>query len=234
MIVVLFLINIIQYQLLAQEYSHSFFVKLLEIMDYFLNLKIKIHGNIDNVKNKKLLVMCNHYDGIDLFAISKIFGYNKLYTIVKHDLVGSSDHKNLLSDIFYYFKNVFYYSGNFIPYKRGDKDDGVIIKEIIIDKITNGNNILIFPEGRGRIDGIPKDFKHGIFKLAVENKLNILPISIKYDKDAGSEMYEPIDLFKWFDLSADIYIHDIVSCENKDYLKLKDDVLKIITDVLVV
>lgn len=232
MIVIAVLINIIQYQLLPQVYSHPFFIKLLKIMVYFLNLKIKIHGNIDNVNKKQVLVMCNHYDGVDFFAISHIYGYNKLYTIVKHDLVGSSYHKNLLSDIFYYLKNSFYYSSYFVPYKRGDKDDGNIIKEIIIDKLTK-DNILIFPEGRSRTDGVPKDFKHGIFKLAVDHHLNILPISIKYDKDAGTETNGQKNLFKWFDLTADIYIHDIVSCENNDYLQLKDDILKTITDVLV-
>ena len=68
---------------------------------------------------------------------------------------------------------------------------------------------------------------------AVENKLNILPISIKYDKNAGSEMNGPVDLFKWLDLSANIHVHDIVSSENKDFLKLKDEVFKIITSVLI-
>jgi 1-acyl-sn-glycerol-3-phosphate acyltransferase len=202
-------------------------------MSNILNLKITLHGNTDNLKNNKLLVMCNHYDGIDYFAISQILDYTKLYTIVKHDLVGSSHHQNFVSDLFYYFKNVLYHSAYFVPYKRGDKDDSAIIKQIIVDKIENNNNVLIFPEGRARTDGIPQDFKHGIFKLAVENKFNILPISIKYDKDAGSEMNAPVDLFRWADLSANVYIHDIVKSENKDFLQLKDEVFKIITNVLI-
>jgi 1-acyl-sn-glycerol-3-phosphate acyltransferase len=191
-----------------------------------------VHGNSDNLKKNKLLVMCNHYDGMDFFALSHLLNCNKLYTIVKDDLVGGSNHQSFISDIFYYFKNAFYHSSNFVPYKRGVKDDSSIIKKIIVEKIEN-NNILIFPEGRARTNGIPEDFKHGIFKLAVENKLNILPISIKYDKNAGSEMNGPVDLFKWVDLSANIHVHDIVSSENKDFLKLKDEVFKIITSVLI-
>jgi 1-acyl-sn-glycerol-3-phosphate acyltransferase len=231
--VVLSILNIIFFKILPEIYSHNFFVRIVTIMINVLNLKINLHGNADNLKKNKLLVMCNHYDGMDFLIISKIFGYNKLHTIVKDDLVGSSYHKNFVSDLFYYFKNAFYNSGCFIPYKRGDKDDGAIIKKIIVEKIENNNNILIFPEGRARTNGIPEDFKYGIFKLAVENKFNILPISIKYDKDAGSEMNEPVNLFKWIGLSANVYVHDIVSSENKDILQLKDEVFKIITSVLI-
>ena len=232
-VVVIVIINIISFKILPEIYSHMFFIKIIETLIYILNFKIYVHGNTDNLKKNKLLVMCNHYDGIDFIALSNILSPNKLYTIVKHDLVGGSNHQSFISDMFYYFKNAFYYSGCFIPYKRGDKDDSAIIKKIIVEKIENNNNILIFPEGRARTDGIPEDFKHGIFKLAVENKLNILPISIKYDKNAGSEMNGPVDLFKWLDLSANIHVHDIVSSENKDFLKLKDEVFKIITSVLI-
>ena len=230
LIVMIIIINIILFKILPDLYTHSFFVKLIVNI---LNLKITLHGNTDNLKKNKLLVMCNHYDGMDFFALSHLLNCNKLYTIVKDDLVGSSHHQSFLSDIFYYFKNIFYHSSNFVPYKREDKDDGIIIKKIIIDKLENNDNILIFPEGRARTNGMPQDFKHGIFKLAVENKLNILPISIKYDKDAGSEMNGPVNLFKWADLSANIHVHDIINSENKDFLQLKDEVFKIITSVLV-
>ena len=225
--------NIMQYLILPEIYNHAIFNKLLYFVLYFVNIKYTLHGNIDNLKNNKLLVLCNHYDGIDFFVISHVFGHNKLYTIVKDDLVGSSHHRSLLSDIFFYFKNVLYCSSYFIPYKRGDKDDSIVIKKIIINKLEKNENVLVFPEGRARTNGIPKDFKHGIFKIAVENEFNILPITIKYDKNAGSEMNEPVDLFNWVDIFADIYIHDIVSSKNKDYLQLKDDVFKIITDPLV-
>jgi len=231
-VVSIVIINIFLYLILPEKYSLMIYKKLFGFINYLINLKITLHGNTDNLKKNKLLVMCNHYDGIDFLAISDIFDHNKLYSIVKHDLVGSPHHKSLLSDFFYYFKNVFYYSYNFIPYKRGDKDDGVVIKKIIVDKLKQNENILIFPEGRARIDGIPKDFRHGIFKLAVENQFNILPITIKYNKDAGSEMNKEVNVFRWVDLTADIYVHDIVSSENKDPLQLKDDVFKIITNIL--
>jgi len=232
LVVVIAIINVISFKILPEIYSHMFFIKIIKILIYILNLKINVHGNTDNLKKNKLLVMCNHYDGIDFFALKDLLSSNKLYSVVKDDLVGGT-HESVVSDIFSYFKNAFYISGCFIPYKRGDKDDGAIIKKIIVEKIENNSNILIFPEGRSRTNGIPEDFKHGIFKLAVENKLNILPISIKYDKNAGSEMNGPVNLFKWADLSANIHVHDIVSSENKDFLQLKDEVFKIITSVLI-
>ncbi len=73
LVVILVIINIILFKILPDIYSHNLFIKLVKIMSNILNLKITLHGNTDNLKNNKLLVMCNHYDGIDYFAISSKF-----------------------------------------------------------------------------------------------------------------------------------------------------------------
>lgn len=235
-------INMLQYSIVPSDYLSKFIYNkfLFKIVTYLLNLKIKIHGDKSKLKEEQLLVLCNHYQGLDFFVIYNLFNNcnRPLYTVAKNDIVGSSDDQNIISSFLFYIKNTFIRSNSFIPYKRGDKEDGKVVKNIIIDKLNSKNNILLFPEGTTRRDGIPKDFKHGIFKLSIENKLKILPISIKYSEDIGIQKGDPLVLFDWIDNKVDVYIHDIIDCEKEyneskenDYLELKDKVLHTICSV---
>jgi 1-acyl-sn-glycerol-3-phosphate acyltransferase len=126
-----------------------------------------------------------------------------------------------------------------IPYKRGDKEDGSNVKNKIVESLHSGKNILVFPEGTARRDGIPKDFKVGIFQLAIENKLRILPITIKYDKDIGSEKGEPVKFLNLFNNGVNIYIHDIIDETDECYqindpVALKQKTFNIITSAMLI
>ena len=111
-----------------------------------------------------------------------------------------------------------------IPYKRGDKDDGQNVKNTIKEYLANDKNILIYPEGCAHRNGIPVAFKQGIFDLAVENKMNILPITIKYNRDIGAEKWEPPNTKMMFDNEVDIYIHDVINSGMDDCYKANDPV----------
>ncbi len=204
-----------------------------------MNTQIKIHGNVDNFQNNNLLIMANHYDGyIDGNIIYNLYYKNNtiepLYTIVKADMFGNSKDKSKIMKSLSCCKNSIMNSLYFIPYKRGDKEDGQNVKNILIDALHNGKNILVFPEGTTHKDGIPKDFKNGIFQLALENKLRILPITLKYEKDIGSEKGEPINFSNLFDNVCNIYIHDLIDendeCyKTNDFLALKEKTFNIIS-----
>jgi 1-acyl-sn-glycerol-3-phosphate acyltransferase len=45
-------------------------------------------------------------------------------------------------------------------------------------KLINGTSVVIFPEGTRSISGFPGNFKKGAFKLALDLRLPILPITI--------------------------------------------------------
>jgi 1-acyl-sn-glycerol-3-phosphate acyltransferase len=131
----------------------------------------------------------------------------------------------------YYVKSTLINSCGFIPYKRGDREDGALIKNIIVDKINAGTNILIFPEGTTTKNGIPQEFKNGIFHLAINNNLTILPITLKYALDIGWAEGESVNLFKWFDNHVDVYIHPPVdSGKELGFQTLKDKVFKTICE----
>ena len=238
-IVILVLINILQYKLFPFSLSKKINRDLIKMILVLMNAKIKIHGNVEALNNNNLLLMANHYDGIIDVAVLFDLYYNnnknnKLYTIVKHNIVGDPNDQVFVSKMMSYMKDSFLKSLCLIPYKRGDKEDGAAVKQIIAETLKNGSNILIFPEGTTRTDGVPKDFRHGIFQLAIEKKMNILPITLKYNKDIGSERGEPVNIFNVFDNEVDIYIHDIIDSEvdecykKKDFLALKQKTFDII------
>jgi 1-acyl-sn-glycerol-3-phosphate acyltransferase len=234
--IVLFII--FQFILLPNFINKIIYVFLIKLCIITLGLKINIHGDKKLLNNNKILIFSNHYNGIDFIALTNLFyNYNKsgttLYTIAKYDLVGNEIDKNILSVLFNYIKKSFFNSLNLLPYKRGDTEDGKKVKNIIVNKLNENDNILIFPEGTSRKDGIPKDFKIGIFQTAIDNNLQILPVTLKYNKNIGLEKNDPLILFDWFDVDVDIYIHDKINSSTyeslqNDPIKLKDKVLKII------
>jgi 1-acyl-sn-glycerol-3-phosphate acyltransferase len=223
----MFLFNVLQYYIFPLKISNSIYAVLNKILLALLNTKIKIHGNTDALKNDNVLLMSNHYDGImDVAVLSKLYyNHNKkniINTVVKHNIIGDPNDKQIITDLLYYVKDSIIKSLYFIPYKRGDREHGKVVKNIIADAIEDNKNILIFPEGTTHIDGISKDFRHGIFQLAVEKKMNILPITLKYDKDIGSERNDPLNLHNLFDNTVDIYIHDLIDCNVDECYKIGD------------
>ena len=239
LITICVLLNVLQYHLFYSGISKLIYNCVININNFLLNTPFKIHGNTENFKKNKLLIMMNHYDGIlDWHIINKLYykhnNTNMLHTIVKSDIVGDPKNRSFLLNSISYLKNAFINSSYFISYIRGNKEDGNLVKNKIVNSLYNDKNIIIFPEGTTRINGIPKDFKHGIFQLAIDNKLDILPITIKFNKDIGIEKEDPLNFKLLFDNMADVYIHDIITSEteecykNNDYIGLKDKTLKII------
>jgi 1-acyl-sn-glycerol-3-phosphate acyltransferase len=221
------LINIILYHLLPPALSKRIYLVVNEIAVFLLNVKVTLHGNTDLLQKKNILIMSNHYDGmLDSNIIYNLYYKNNsntmLHTVVKADIVGDAADKSLLLNLMAYVKNAFITSSYLIPYKRGDKEDGKVVKETIADYLQNNKNVLIYPEGTTRKNGVPKDFKHGIFQLAVEKKASILPITLKFARDCGTEKGEPANFYDLFDNEVDVYLHDLIDSETDDCYKTND------------
>lgn len=239
LIFILIIINIIFYFIFPENISKNIWHIIVKLCIMLMNIKTNIHGDKGKLNTNNLLIMCNHTDGLNDGSIIYNLYYNNnkeniLYTIVKSNIVGDSNDNSILSNILSYIKTSILKSLHFISYTRGNKENGLVVKNIVADYIKNNKNILVFPEGTTRKNGIPKEFKHGIFQLAIEHNMNILPITIKYDKDIGTEREEPLNMSLIFNNNADVYIHDIIDCEtdecykNKDFLALKNKTFDII------
>jgi 1-acyl-sn-glycerol-3-phosphate acyltransferase len=218
-IYIIFIINIIKRT--SNITFVNFFVN-------FFNLKIKVVGkkNLQNYGKLKLVIMSNHLNGIDhpiiIHTLNSFTNRQKnIYTIVKHNLLGDEIDNNPISDFFSLFKNNIYNKLNFISYERGNKKDGEKIKNEMLKLLNNNNNILLFPEGNCTRSGIPQDFKPGCFRLCAENNIWILPISLKFNKNIGLNKDDSVNLKKWFNITATVYIHEPVFHHNWEILKNK-------------
>jgi len=223
--------NVVQYHLFPIWLSKIIYYRMNKIVIFLFGFNIKLLGNVDNLATDNLVIMCNHYDGMDFFPLFDLFyDYNSehmLFTIVKDDIVGDVQDQNMLSYIFSLIKDSYLKSSAFIPYKRSDKDSGSQIRNIITNTLDDDNSILIFPEGTSRKDGIPKDFKNGIFELCCEKSFSILPITLKYKKNIGTEKGEPLIVFNWFDNDVELHIHDTIdNCREKKYIDVKDETME--------
>ena len=223
----LLLIHLVFFYLFPKIISNKIFINLLSSFISLLNIDINIHGNENEFSKNRVLIMANHYhgavDGGLLYDIYYRNNNNNLYTVVKSNFVGDKTDKSYILNILSYIKDYIIKSLKFIPYIRGDKEDGSNVKNIITEYLNNDSNVLIFPEGTTSRTGVPKEFKTGIFRLAIEHQINILPITIIYDKDIGKDNGNiQLDNVNIFDNKANIYIHDMIDSKTSEYYKTND------------
>ena len=186
------------------------------VCNKIFNINITLKSKIPKL-TKPHIIMVNHYNITDSIIIKKILGLH-LYTICKSDLVTS---ENTVLPILNYLEKTFFDTLSIITYVRNNKKSGSDVKEKILDKINEGEHILIFPEGTCHKDGIPKSFKNGIFYLCHENNIPILPLTLKFDKDIGLEREDTFNIYDVFDTNVEVYIHNVES-DSKSMEELKN------------
>jgi 1-acyl-sn-glycerol-3-phosphate acyltransferase len=234
------IVNTLLYLLIrSPQINKIFYILLTKVNDRLTNPTVRVHGNTNNFSNNNLLIMSNHYHGfIDINLIHNLYykhnSIETLHTIVKADYFSDPTYKSKIVNLLSYFQTTLIPSWYFIPYKRGDKEDGKKVRNRIVDALSHEKNIFVFPDGKTFKNGIPQDFKKGTFELAVANKLRILPITIKFAKDIGMENNDPLELLNLFDNVVDIYIHDLIDETDECYTQqnpegLKDKVFDIIS-----
>jgi len=227
-IVILIFVNSIQFIFFNKEISYKFNCYIYTAIMILFNLRIKLKGNVNYLQDANMLILSNHYEGMDFIVIkNSIHCSKKLFAVCKHNVFGDVNDKNKLFDFLSFFKNSIYASNNFIPYIRGKKEDGEAVKNIILEKIKK-DNILVFPEGTSYKNGAPKEFKNGIFHLASDNNFTILPITLIYGSEFGAGRGEPTDLYDWFNLECEVYVHEKITGNN--WLQLKENTFNAIND----
>ena len=225
------ILKIVNYMILT---ILGLFVYYLNISDYLMrflfnltlkNFNIQINTNIDNYNDyNSLIIVSNHYNMTDYLILNSLFLNN--YTIVKDDLFSDSlKNTSFLEKIYLYLDKYISKGVKLIKYKRNDKNSGIIVKNTIVDYIKQRRNIIVFPEGTSSRSGKPLEFKNGLFKLAQEKHIDILPITLKYEKNIGLNKEDKFNLNDLFNINCHIYVHPKVSYKKEN---LKEHVHNII------
>ena len=223
-------INTISYLIFDEERSFKIykFLTKLTVESKILNMNVKFIGNTKLFEKKGSIFIANHQNATDFCLIS-----NQIYKpngICKAELFQLNDMPFYYRILKIFEKNLIK-SYRFIPYERGNKDSGEKVKNIIIDTVNRGENIIVFPDGETRRDGIPKQFKSGLFRTAADNNISIIPLTIKYSKPIGVNREDIINPIKWFNNSATIYIHP--EQKSDKWEELKDNCFNLIKEPMI-
>ena len=211
------LTSYITYYILETIFSRNI-ANMFEYFIYkhiFLNI---LNCNIDTkdfrkmLDNKKYIIMCNHYTGLDYIILRSIF--TDSYTIVKSDLISQRKDHSLIVKMCHLLVNLFIKSGKFISYIKKNVTSRIEVKKTTLQLLKH-SNIIIFPEGLSYIDGRLVSFKKGMFKLAYDENISIIPCSLKYSRDIGMETFKDGSITKlvlsdWIGIDAKLTISDII------------------------
>lgn len=214
-LLILIIINLLSTIFFSKERSYKIYKFLLKMIvnGPIINHKINITGNKKLFGKKGIIIIGNHQNAQDFAIVNNLF--SNVNVICKHNLFKDEDLPVYLK-IFSRLNMLIFEAFRFIPYKRGDKDSGDKVKNIILDKINSGENILVFPEGEPTRDGIPKKFKSGLFITAFENNIPIIPITLKYKKPIGLNREDKINPLKWFNNEVTLVIHNIQNINKEN------------------
>lgn len=117
-------------------------------------------------KREPLVVVANHQSFVD---IPLIFGYLDMN-------VGFVAKKEIKK---WYLFNLWMDRAQCIFLDRSSPKEALKSFNEAIQFIKNGKSVCVFPEGTRTYDGQVGEFKKGSFKLALEPKVKILPVTIK-------------------------------------------------------
>uniref|UniRef100_A0A6C0BE13 Phospholipid/glycerol acyltransferase domain-containing protein n=1 Tax=viral metagenome TaxID=1070528 RepID=A0A6C0BE13_9ZZZZ len=186
----------------------------------FKNIKYTDLEKISNIQNKQkgTILISNHSCNFDYAIVNKIIPCYCVAAIPEYIRNKIKDKK-----LFDMYKIICYdYS----------KESAEYVKDKILELISEGKNVLVFPEGslvriKSRDEELLKPFKKGLFRLAYDNNICILPISqyhyhndnINYFDTHIPDMILEIPLIDSSidNLNVDVQVLNLIDPSEKDF-----------------
>lgn len=164
-------------------------------------------------EGKPLVFVSNHCSMMDIPVILSVFA-SRMGFVAKTQLA------------FVPFVNIFCALLNCVFINRKNRTKSVKSVRKAVEKVKNGQPMLIFPEGTRSKTGKISSFKRGSFHLATESQAVIVPLVIKGDRELAE------DRNKFF-LKKKIILHILepVSTENKNRFEMYETELEIEKEV---
>lgn len=211
---------------LIGSYGINYIYKEKSYWNYISNITLKnkiIYKNTNCLNNLKngYLIISNHVNVTDVVLIRNMID---CYVIGKDSII--SKEYSCLQCV----DNVFFNNLKIIPYKRNNTKSGYIVKKKILSKISNNENVLIFPEGTSQKNchnGI-LPFKKGLFYMAYEYNIKIIPTVIYYtDKNYGLDKETVFSLNNILNNNNKIYVNFIDPIKPSDSTNVDELINKI-------
>jgi 1-acyl-sn-glycerol-3-phosphate acyltransferase len=160
---------------------------------YFFKTNVVGTENIVQLNGKPAVYISNHQSWLDAYALFWI-DFVSLKIVLKREL--------MLIPVVGWALNAI----GHIPFNRSNKKSGSNAIKDCVDLLENNASVFLFPEGTRSKDGKLRPFKIGAFKIAVDNNVPIVPITIHGTRammppgdelslgtdDINVEIYKPI------------------------------------------
>ena len=127
--------------------------------------RVKVEGREKIRSGVTYVMVANHQSLLDILILFRLFAHFKWVSKIENFSIPCIGWNMRLNE--------------YIELRRGDKRSIVEMMTACDATLSQGNSIMMFPEGTRSMDGNLKTFKHGAFTLALRNRLPILPIVVE-------------------------------------------------------
>ncbi len=144
------------------------FIVALAWLVWHIIFRIKVIGRENLIKDRGFILAPNHLSAIDpVFVVTARLWGKRMLILGKEEIFK-------VNPVFsWMFRNV-----GVVPVQRGKGDTEVI--DTAIEKVKNGQGLLIFPEGTRSKDGQLGRLKSGAFVIAAATGADMVPCRIIY------------------------------------------------------
>ncbi len=129
------------------------------------NIKVEIIGVENILMERPQIFMANHQSDFDIFIVLAHLP-GQFRWIVKKELFNIPVFGKAMRN------------AGYIEIDRQNREKAMMSLDQAARKIREGKSVMSFPEGTRSKDGKIKPFKHGMFYLAIQSGVPIVPISI--------------------------------------------------------
>lgn len=172
--------------------SRHFARNWARLLSWLTPMRVNIVGAGNAEPNRSYVVVCNHQSQYDILLV---YGFLDLdfKWVMKQELrkipgLGIGCEK----------------AGHIFIDRSNPRSARAAVAEALV-RLGNGVGILFFPEGTRSLDGKLLPFKKGAFRLAIEQQLPVLPVTL-----VGTRNIMPAKTLKVFPGSATMVIHPAI------------------------
>ncbi len=158
--------------------------EIISVRDFMYPENEIKYNNLEEInklrnKNRGCLILSNHN--------TMLSDYVLIRSVIDAHTVAAAEVFSEYSEYVSKYHDIVSTKAKLIGYKRinstNTESNGEEVKLKIVNNIKNGNHVIVFPEGKMTHGPSLQPFKKGIFYLAYENKIPILPIILDYKNE---------------------------------------------------
>lgn len=194
--------------------SRVFAATWAKTLAYLTPIRVSVEGGEHAHRGQSYVVVLNHQSQYDILVV---YGWLELDLkwVIKQELrkipgIGLGCEK----------------AGHIFVDRKNPKQASKVIREALA-RLGDGVGILFFPEGTRSLDGHLLPFKRGAFRLATEQELPILPVTL-----VGTRDIMPAKSLKPFPGSVRMVIHPAISAQGKEVEQLMEETRSAISSAM--